>query len=852
MNYSRLRFSLSHAASLVKDLLERVTWPDSCHSSLLRALSGLVLVSAASARGATHVPVKALPGFQVEVAYSVPREQGSWVSMAVDPKGRLITSDQFGRLYRVTLRDGSPLTAEAAPLEVQVGSAQGLLWAFDSLYVVVNREEKNGGSGLYRLRDRDGDDQFEEARLLRAIKGGGEHGPHAILPGPDGRSLYLLAGNATDLPAPEASRVPRQWGMDMLLPHLEQTDGVWRTNRPGGWICRLDADGREFEVFAVGLRNPYDMAFNADGELFTFDADMEWDLGTPWYRPTRVNHVTSGAEFGWRTGSSKWPDYYGDSLPSVLDVGESSPTGLAFGYGARFPAKYQRALFMGDWSYGKIYALHLEPRGATYQATLEPFLAGSPLPVTDLLIRPQDGALYFLTGGRGTLSIVYRVIYRGEEPTMAVNAKMTEHAPLRDLRRRLERFHGRTDPEAVTVAWPYLGHADRAVRYAARLALEHQPVIQWRERALAESKPRVQLTALMALARCGSPAGRSRLIARLVSLDWSSLNDGERLDLVRIAALACIRLGKLEENDRQSILKSLNSRFPAGSYELNRELSQLLIYLDAPAIVDRSLTAMETAPSQEEQLHYALGLRTCDLNSWSNSQRERFFGWLAKAGSAGGGVTYGTYLDSIRSEALGKLNDIHAEALRPLLVRKPPVDPYLELKQRNLVREWTVSDLLPPVASGMQHRNFEQGRRVYSTAMCIKCHRFNRQGGLTGPDLTGVGNRFDDRTLLESILEPSKVVSDQYATVEVRTKDGEQYTGRIGDQLEHEILLKADLLNPANIKRIRWKEIESIVPSALSLMPTGLLDYFTRDEILDLIAYLKSQGDSTGSIFARP
>ena len=83
-------------------------------------------------------------------------------------------------------------------------------------------------------------------------------------------------------------------------------------------------------MFAGGLQNPYDLAFNAQGELFTADSDMEWDTGMTWYRPTRVNHVVPGAEFGWRSGWAKWPDYYHDSLPAVVDLGRGSPTGLEF------------------------------------------------------------------------------------------------------------------------------------------------------------------------------------------------------------------------------------------------------------------------------------------------------------------------------------------------------------------------------------------------------------------------------------------------------------------------------------------------------------------------------------------
>lgn len=824
---------------------------DSCLTFTPLLLGGLLAARAAAAEIAapTSMPIKVPPGFAVETVYPVPRDQGSWVSMTVDPQGRLITSDQYGHLYRVALPSGAAGPVAVEPLKVDIGSAQGLLWAFDSLYVVANRTKEAGGSGVYRLRDTDGDGQFEPATLLRRIEGEGEHGPHAILPGPDGKSLYLLAGNATFLPELAQSRVPRTWAEDMLLPHLGQTDGVWRTNRPGGWIAKLDPAGREFELVAVGVRNPYDMAFNADGELFTFDADMEWDLGTPWYRPTRVNHVTSGAEFGWRTGSSKWPDYYPDSQPAVLDVGESSPTGLAFGYGARFPAKYQCALFMGDWSYGKIFAVHLEPSGASYTATLEQFLAGSPLPITDLVIRPQDGALYFLTGGRNTASALYRVTYHGPESTAPARCETTVGAKQREERRALEKFHGAASPGAVEAAWPYLGSADRSLRYAARIALEHQPAATWSERALNEKDPRTQLAALMALVRSGSPTAKPAVLAALGRLDWPRLSRESQLELLRVHALVGARFGPLTGPERDAVVNRLNARFPTGNYELNRELSQLLIFLAAPGIVDRALSAMETAPSQEEQLHYALCLRTLDLNAWTPAERERFFRWFARAIAAGGGVTYGEYLTGIRSEAIDKLSPATREPLAAILAEKPPVDPYLDLKQRQLVREWKVDDLLPAVDGGMSGRDFEQGRRIFSTAICIKCHRFNRQGGMAGPDLTGVGNRFDHRALLESMIEPSKVVSDQYATVEVTTKDGDSYTGRIGDQNDQEVLLKSDMLNPANIRKIPWQQIESVQPSTMSLMPPNLLDSFTREEILDLIAYLKSQGDPRHPVF---
>jgi len=149
---------------------------------------------------------------------------------------------------------------------------------------------------------------------------------------------------------------------------------------PRGWVAKTDPDGKEWTLVNTGTRNTYDIAFSKSGDLFGFDADMEWDTSTPWYRPTRVCMLQSGGEFGWRTCSKKWPVRWEDSLPPVVDIGPGSPTGVAFGYGAKFPAKYQDAFDICDWSYGKMYAVHLTPSGAGYTGVAEEFMSASPCP----------------------------------------------------------------------------------------------------------------------------------------------------------------------------------------------------------------------------------------------------------------------------------------------------------------------------------------------------------------------------------------------------------------------------------------------------------------------------------------
>src|SRR2546430_2553957 len=143
--------------------------------------------------------LKCKADFKAELLYSVPKDtQGSWVNMTVDPRGRLIVSDQYGPLYRVTPPPLGAASAQAQveKLDIPLGGAHGLVWAFDSLYVEVAEDVGIRGTkprrGLYRVRALKGRDSFQQPELLRELTGQGEHGPHAVLLAPDGKSLYVV------------------------------------------------------------------------------------------------------------------------------------------------------------------------------------------------------------------------------------------------------------------------------------------------------------------------------------------------------------------------------------------------------------------------------------------------------------------------------------------------------------------------------------------------------------------------------------------------------------------------------------------------------------------------------------
>ena len=354
------------------------------------------------------------PEFRVERVLGNDKT-GSLIAMSFNEFGDILMSQEQGPLLIVTDtdRDGIPETIETYCDEIK--TSQGILALNGAVFVMGAGPE---GSGLYRLSDDDHDRRAESVKLLLKFKGEmHEHGPHAVVLGPDGL-LYAIIGNHTNCEKPSDPNSPHHhwYEGDLVQPRYEDAGGhAVGIKAPGGVVLRTDTEGSFVQTFAGGFRNAYDIAFNRQGDLFTFDSDMEWDEGLPWYKPTRINHVTAGGEFGWRSGWATWPEYFYDTLPATLNVGRGSPTGVVVYNHYMMPARYHNALFACDWAQGRILAVKTTPAGGTYEAKSEVFLEGRPLNVTDIEVGP-DGWLYFCTGGRGTDGGVYRVVWTGRVP----------------------------------------------------------------------------------------------------------------------------------------------------------------------------------------------------------------------------------------------------------------------------------------------------------------------------------------------------------------------------------------------------------------------------------------------------
>jgi putative heme-binding domain-containing protein len=335
-------------------------------------------------------------------------QAGSLIAMAFMASGDILASKEDGPLLLVADKNKDGTFESVEPFCREVRNVQGILPLGNRVYVVGDGPT---GGALYQITDQNSDGRSDSLKSIFRFRGViGEHGPHTVRIGPDGL-LYVLSGNHAQAAVEFDQHSPYGaiYEGDLIRPRYEDPNGhAVGVPAPGGSVLRTDPEGSFVELFAGGFRNAYDFTFDPDGELFTYDSDMEWDIGAPWYRPTRINHVPPGGEFGWRSGWAKWPPYYLDSLPAVLNVGIGSPTGVVFYDHTAFPSRLQKTLFVGDWATGQIHAVKLQRNGASYVAKLSTFIKGRPLNVTGLDVGP-DGALYFCTGGRGTDGGIYRV-----------------------------------------------------------------------------------------------------------------------------------------------------------------------------------------------------------------------------------------------------------------------------------------------------------------------------------------------------------------------------------------------------------------------------------------------------------
>lgn len=429
---------------------------------------------------------------------------------------------------------------------------------------------------LWKLRDRDGDGKADEREVLYhgfgvrfAFRG---HDLHGLVRGPDGR-IYFSVGD-------------RGY-------HVATEDGVL-ANPESGAVFRCEVDGSDLQVFATGLRNPQELAFNKYGDLFTGDNNSDSGDKARWV------HIVQGSDSGWRMAYQYLPDRgpfnrekiwhpYHDGqpayiVPPIANVGDG-PSGLVYYPGTGLSDEYDDTFFLCDFrgtpAQSGVRAIKQRPHGATYELiSADPFIWS--ILATDCEFSP-DGAFHILDWVSGWTGVGKGRIYR---------ATSTDPSP-EAAKQAAELLAGKTGERSDADLAALLGHPNMRVRLQAQFALAEQGQFETlRQVARGEGPLLARLHAVWGLgqlARTGDGTFRAEAAQTLTALLADEQEEvraqaartasdlGELQDAVSGAARSAV-LKQLQRESAPRVLREL--AFTAGRLRLVAALPSLLAILE--------------------------------------------------------------------------------------------------------------------------------------------------------------------------------------------------------------------------------------------------------------------------------
>ena len=380
------------------------------------------------------------------------------------------------------------------------------------------------------------------------------------------------------------------------------------------------------------------------------------------------------------------------------------------------------------------------------------------------------------------------------------------------------------------------------------------------------------------------PDLKNRILLALTKIYYAKLSASQQIDLLRTFELVFSRMDKPEGSVRNQVIAYLDKHFPAKANDLNRMLSKLLIHIDAPGAVQKTLALMENAKDDPldktvsessdlifrnpqygldiagmlskvppaQQSYYAVVLSQAKTG-WTSELQEDYFKWFAKAFTYKGGHSYIGFIDKARQMALANVPKNQFEHFNTV-----SGDSLVDGSGNNLAdlprpkgpgKRWTIEQASLVADSGLVSRNFEQGKAMFAATLCSQCHTMQGEGGNVGPDLTQLGNRFSTKDMLEAILDPNKVVSDQYAATVFVLKDGSSVVGRLTNENDNTYFVSQNPFAPQTVREIPKSDVTSTRLSRVSLMMPGLINSLNNEELKDLLAYLMSGGNKEHELY---
>jgi putative membrane-bound dehydrogenase-like protein len=843
--------------------------------------------------GATELPpleaatigevVQAPPEFDVTL-YAAPPEVGYPVAVAaaasgelwvaVDEQGSLGRTPGGGKVLRCRDDDGDG-RADRIDVFAQMEHPRGLVVQGSTVWVLHP-------PSLSVYHDDDGDGAVDREELL--VTGltselidtrGGDHTTNGIRLGLDGW-IYIAVG-------------------DYGVPLATSADGETVTLRGGG-ILRVRPDGTELEVFATGLRNPFDLAFSPQLDLFTRDNTNDgagWDV--------RVSQLWQSAAYGY---TQLYANFADEIMPPLGQFGGGGGTGALWIDDPHWPATY-RGLYTGDWGRSEVYRHPLRPRGATYDLEQEVFLA---IPRPTGMDIDGHGRLYVASwrGGEASVNVgpnvgfVARIAPRGlkDEPWSDVRELLLEQLlALLSEPNAVDRLHaqreiirrGRTaecsaalvalaaDPAAAQPArvaaifalkqlegagahpllLELLGDADvrefalRALadRKSELVGLDPAPFVS----ALADPAPRVQAQALIALGRLGDVSVAASIIPQTSRADGSSLPTGEPIhaqpDAGRVVPHLAVRT-LIALRASAACLEALDGPYAAGALQALRSMH------DEPT-VEGLISVLGTVRSTE--------LRLAILSTLIRLYRREapYDGtwWGIRPDNTGpyydpvewelspriGAVVTSAVLDADEETAAFLRGELVRHQVRlpglpdtgdtplPVVAEEPLVLRPADPNDPNQIGNLAYETAARRALAGQG--DALRGKELFAGQACRACHTDADGQSPKGPHLVDIGKRYRPAELVESILRPSAKTAQGYESYAFVMDYGKVYTGFVVRESARTVQVREANGLPVELEKDAIEERQRQEKSA---MPEGMVNNLTPEQLADLVAYLQS------------
>ncbi len=392
---------------------------------------------------------------------------------------------------------------------------------------------------------------------------------------------------------------------------------------------------------------------------------------------------------------------------------------------------------------------------------------------------------------------------------------------------------------------------------------------------------------MIALARSGNKGAKDGILNALMAVNYETLSEPQQVDFLRAIELTLSRMGKPNSIQNTQLISYLTPKYPAGANELNRSLSKILVFIGDPRAAGKTLALMDlskddtsyqkTATQSSDlilrnqqygldvanmlahqppaQQIYLATVLSSDKVGWTPEMREKYFKYFYNFLGRTGGNSYTGYINLARKMALAnvpKEQFAHYDSVsgNTLLNDRGIHLANNDIGPKGPGRDWTLAEGTP-LLENLTGRDFAQGRAMFKASLCSSCHGMGGEGGSVGPDLTQLGTRFSGKDILESIIEPSKAISDQYAATNFLLKDGSTVMGRLIRDDNDRYYVSQNPFAPQTLREIPKTNVASTKLSDVSIMLPGLINRLNPEELKDLLAYLKSGGNKSDSIFMK-